>query len=192
MSHSLDLRDLWIRAFHCWGANGFVREATFWLPKKVKGFWIDVFISFTKMVRYNDFGRCIIPGFLIVVVDVVVVAAAASALGSRLPVLRVCVGEQHLGCFHPALVAGLHTWLVHGLFDRHLGSWDAFTHSDNACISLFGLEVFQTQISNARPLHPHADLRKYSLRWIFIGMDIHGDGYFFHFPSQLFVQIKMI
>ena len=144
------------------------------------------------MVRCNDFGRRIIPGFLIVVVDVVVVAAAASALGSRLPVLRVCVGEQHLGCFHPAPVAGLHTWLVHGLFDRHLGSWDAFTHSDNACISLFGLEVFQTQISNARPLHPHADLRKYSLRWIFIGMDIHGDGYFFHFPSQLFVQIKMI
>ena len=89
---------------------------------KEKGFWLDVFISFTKMVRCNDFGRRIIPGFLIVVVDVVVVAAAASALGSRLPVLRVCVGEQHLGCFHPAPVAGLHTWLVHGLFDRHLGS----------------------------------------------------------------------
>ena len=74
------------------------------------------------MVRCNDFGRRIIPGFLIVVVDVVVVAAAASALGSRLPVLRVCVGEHHVGCFQPAPVAGLHTWLVHGLFDRHLRS----------------------------------------------------------------------
>ena len=47
--------------------------------------------------------RFIIPGFLIfvvvVVVDVVDLAAAVAALGSRLPVVRVCLGEDHLGCF---------------------------------------------------------------------------------------------
>ena len=59
---------------------------------------------------------------VVVVVDVVVFAAAASALVSRLLVVRVCVGEDHLGCFHLAPVAGLHLWLVHGLFDRYLGS----------------------------------------------------------------------
>ena len=102
--------------------NWICKGSLFLASQKSKGFWFDVFISFTKMVRCNDFGRRIIPGFLIVVVDVVVVAAAASALGSRLSVLRVCVGEHHVGCFQPAPVAGLHTWLVHGLFDRHLGS----------------------------------------------------------------------
>ena len=47
--------------------------------------------------------RFIIPGFLIfvvvVVVDLVDLAAAVAALGSRLPVVRVCLGEDHLGCF---------------------------------------------------------------------------------------------
>ena len=47
--------------------------------------------------------RFIIPGFLIfvviVVVDVVDLAAAVAVLGSRLPVVRVCLGEDHLGCF---------------------------------------------------------------------------------------------
>ena len=110
------------------------------------------------MAGCNAIGRRVLPGVLIllvvvvVVVAVVVFAAAASALGSRLLVVRVCVREDHLGCFHLASVAGPHTWLVHGLIDRHLGSSDAFTHSDHACISLFGLEVFQTQISDARPL----------------------------------------
>ena len=75
---------------------------------------------------------------VVVVVDVVVFAAAASALGSRLLLVRVCVREHHLGrCFQPAPVAGLHLWLVHGLFDRYLGSQDAFTHG-SSCIALFG------------------------------------------------------
>ena len=59
---------------------------------------------------------------VVVVVDVVVFAAAASALGSRLLVVRVCVGKITSDAFILALVAGLHLWLVHGLFDRYLGS----------------------------------------------------------------------
>ena len=65
---------------------------------------------------------------ILVVVVVVVLAAAAAALGSRLPVVRARLAEDHLGCFqHPhrgclRFLAGLHTWLVHALFDRHLGS----------------------------------------------------------------------
>ncbi len=50
--------------------------------------------------------RFIIPGFLIlvvvVVVDVVDLAAAVAALESRLLVVRVCLGKDHLGCFQPA------------------------------------------------------------------------------------------
>ena len=40
---------------------------------------------------------------ILAVVVVVVLAAAVAALGSRLPVVRVCLGEDHLGCFQPAL-----------------------------------------------------------------------------------------
>ena len=40
---------------------------------------------------------------ILAVVAVVVLAAAVAALGSRLPVVRVCLGEDHLGCFQPAL-----------------------------------------------------------------------------------------
>ena len=48
--------------------------------------------------------RFIIPGFLIfvVVVDLVDLVAAVAALGSRLSVVRVCLGEDHLGCFQLA------------------------------------------------------------------------------------------
>ena len=60
--------------------------------------------------------RFIIPGFLILV-DVVDLAAAVAALGSRLSVVHVCLSEDHLRS-----LAGLHTWLVHALFDLHLGS----------------------------------------------------------------------
>ena len=42
-------------------------------------------------------------GFLILVV-IVVLAAAGAALGSRLPVVRVCLGEDHLGCFQLPLL----------------------------------------------------------------------------------------
>ena len=86
-------------------------------------------------------------GFLILVVIVVVVlAAAGAALGSRLPVVCVCLGEDHLGCFQPALL-GL--WLVHALFDLHQGSRDAFTHG-SSCIALFGHVMIS---SGARALH---------------------------------------
>ena len=62
-----------------------------------------LYFVITKMARWIC--RLIIPGFLIldVVVDVVdLVAAAVAALGSRLLVVRVCLGEDHLGCFQPA------------------------------------------------------------------------------------------
>ena len=62
-----------------------------------------LYFIITKMARWIC--RLIIPGFLIldVVVDVVdLVAAAVAALGSRLLVVRVCLGEDHLGCFQPA------------------------------------------------------------------------------------------
>ena len=69
----------------------------------MKWFWILYFI-FTKWQDGFAVGR-LIPGFLILVdVVVVVLAAAAAALGSRLPVVRVCLGEDHLGCFQPALL----------------------------------------------------------------------------------------
>ena len=55
-----------------------------------------LYFAFTKLR--------IFPGFLIFVVVVVVVVLAAAALGSRLPVVRVCLGEDHLGCFQPALL----------------------------------------------------------------------------------------
>ena len=65
-----------------------------------------LYFVITKMARWIC--RHIIPGFLIlvvvVVVDVVDLAAAVAALGSRLPVVRVCLGEDHLGCFQPALL----------------------------------------------------------------------------------------
>ena len=41
---------------------------------------------------------------ILAVVVVVVLAAAVAALGSRLPVVRVCLGEDHLGCFQLALL----------------------------------------------------------------------------------------
>ena len=80
------------------------------------------------MARCNAIGRRVIPGLLIVVVDVVVVvvvAAAASALGSRLLVVRVCVGEHHLGrCFQPAPLPVY----TSGLFTACLtGTWDLET-----------------------------------------------------------------
>ena len=72
-----------------------------------------LYFVITKMARWIC--RHIIPGFLIlvvvVVVDVVdlVAAAVAAALGSRLPVVRVCLGEDHLGCFQPAQLG----WSTH-------------------------------------------------------------------------------
>ena len=42
---------------------------------------------------------------ILAVVVVVVLAAAVAALGSRLPVVRVCLGEDHLGCFQLALLS---------------------------------------------------------------------------------------
>ena len=65
--------------------------------------WQQLYFVITKMARWIC--RLIIPGFLIldVVVDVVdLLAAAVAALGSRLLVVRVCLGEDHLGCFQPA------------------------------------------------------------------------------------------
>ena len=41
-----------------------------------------------------------VPHFVVVVVvDVADLVAAVAALGSRLSVVRVCLGEDHLGCF---------------------------------------------------------------------------------------------
>ena len=62
-----------------------------------------LYFVITKMARWIC--RHIIPGFLILVVVVVVddvdLVAAVAALGSRLLVVRVCLGEDHLGCFQP-------------------------------------------------------------------------------------------
>ena len=142
--HSLDLRDSWNRATHCWGAIGFVKGSHFWLPLKKR--LLDwCFISFTKLARFNAIGRRVLPGVLILLV-VVVVVVAAPALRSRLLVVRVCVAEHHLGrCFQPASVAGLHLWLF-GLFDRCLGSRDAFTHG-SSCIALFGHGLISSVVS---------------------------------------------
>ena len=72
------------------------------------------------MAGFNAIGRRVLPGVLILLV-VVVVVVAAPALRSRLLVVRVCVGKITSDAFILALVAGLHLWLVHGLFDRYLG-----------------------------------------------------------------------
>ena len=90
------------------------------------------------MARFNAIGRRVLPGLLIVLV-VVVVAAAASALGSRLLVVRVCVGEHHLGrCFQPAPLPVY----TSGLFTACLtGTWDLETllHTDQAALPYLGM-----------------------------------------------------
>ena len=86
------------------------------------------------MAGCNAIGRRVLPGLLIVLV-VVVVAAAASALGSRLLIVRVCIGEHHLGrSFQPAPVAGLFTACL-------TGTWDLETllHTDQAALPYLGM-----------------------------------------------------
>ena len=80
------------------------------------------------------------------------------------------VARQLSSCLR--FLAGLHTWLVHALFDRHLGSWDAFTHG-SSYTSLFGHIVcwMLFPMSGPDPGHYilHQIFEKYS--WARIGLE---------------------
>ena len=54
--------------------------------------------------RYHKDGKMDLPthNSQVFVVDGVDLVAAVAALKSRLSVVRVCLGEDHLGCFQPA------------------------------------------------------------------------------------------
>ena len=127
------LRASWIRAFHCWGAIGFEREATLLASLKLNISNTVLLFGFIFIIRWQDVLPLVdhyFPGFphscRCRCCSSCCCCGCSRKSTPRCPCSSRRTSPRHR-CFQPAHRGRSSTWLVHALLTGTWDLWDAFT-----------------------------------------------------------------